>query len=268
MSRLYELGVLDIRDRLPRGTRPQTTGIRPAMSGTIHYNGPPVALADSARTTTEQWIQHFRGIAQYHVSKVWGTDRFGRPLYGHGIMYHAAALPDGTLVQLRDWDAELWHCANPSGNLSSIALHFAVGGAQDVTDAQWSAGTRFFEALGYDLGWPGRTVVFGHREWRRLDGVTQSPCPGPLLMKRLDLWRRRVEPSALRRFRVAVPRARVRQGPGTTFPVALGGMAVLPRGYEFDAHTITPGEVIAGSPDWAHMAGGLGFVHTSLLEAA
>jgi hypothetical protein len=261
MSRLLQLGMLDIRDRLPRGTRPQHTGVRPASSGTIHYNGPPVALANNPRATREQWIAHFRGIAQYHVGKVWGKDRLGRPLYGDGIMYHVAALPDGTLVQLRDWEAELWHCANAAGNAASIALHFAVGGAQDVTEAQWAAGAAFFDALIADCGWPGRSVIYGHREWRRLDGVTQSSCPGPVLFRRLQVWRGELRQTSS--YRVKVDAARVRNGSGTQYHI----LETLRRGATFPVDAIVNGQAVSGDRQWAHRQTG-GYVHMSLLEAA
>jgi len=63
--------------------------------------------------------------------------------------------------------------------------------------------------------------------------------------------------------------ARIRQGPGTTFPVA----ATLPDGYVFWSDGTTVGEAVAGNSNWVHFAGPtptipnpLGFVSMAICE--
>jgi hypothetical protein len=86
-----------------------------------------------------------------------------------------------------------------------------------------------------------------------------SACPGPHIMRRLNLWRDAKTISDLTRYSVSEPwGALVRQGPGTEFPVALSGKAKLPHTYVFDSDG-TNGE-------WVHLANHLGFVHQSVLS--
>lgn len=239
---------------------------------TLHYNGPPVALADREDANTGHWIDHWEGIARYHLKKNWGSA--SRPVYGNGVMYHYAFLPDGTRLNLFPEEYARWHCANEDGNATSLAIAFAVGGAQDVTDAQWEAAMAFcLDRMAHYRMQGGRNAVRGHREWPRYNEtgkrVANSPCPGPVLMRRLTLWRDFITAPTLLRYTV-VPAVgvNVREGPGTSFPIALAGKARLSAGYTLDADKIVTGERVESldSDQWAHLANGLGFVALPLLK--
>lgn len=170
--------VQDIRSQLVR--RGWDIGSQPTKNRvTLHYNGP----AARQQSTSEAWIRHLQGIAQYHHDKVWGYNRQREPLYGDGIMYHFAVDSLGNVYQMRDPDAVLWHCGNTTGNYRSVAIHLPLGGNQDVTDAQWNATVRLCDALIDYYGMPGRECVLGHFEW------SKSLCPGPHIIRRLRAYR-------------------------------------------------------------------------------
>ncbi len=259
--KLSDLPILDLRSQLPRAA--WTLGRNAAKtSATLHYNGPPV----TNRTRAGE-IHQLIEDAKWHMRK----DAFGAGAAGDGIQYPLAVLSDGTICQLRDFDAVLWHCANAGGNETSMAVHLPLGGAQDVTPPQWSSATLLFEALGTTYGF-GRAAVLGHKEWpkyQRIKGVLtrvrNSDCPGPVLMTRLNAWR---DGNDLTRWRVVYNNANVREGPGTSFPVALGGKAVLKSGQTFMGNNITLGDYIGGSNWWIHRADGVGFIHSSLVHQA
>lgn len=257
MTRLATLGLGDLRRDLPRrsweiGRNAHKTTI------TLHYNGPAVANRTHAAE-----IAQLIGDARYHMR----PGGVGAANGADGIQYHLAILSDGTFYQLRDLDAELWHCANAAGNSSSIAIHLPLGGTQDATAPQWQAFGVLSDALIADYRMAGRSAVRGHREWPRSDGKPQSTCPGPLLMARLIDWRqtRTSEPACLR-FRVIVDVVNIREGKGTQYPVALHGTATLARGTVFDASEIVIGTPVAGDPRWVHRADQIGFVHMSCVE--
>lgn len=241
---LWGIEFLDLRDVLPHAN--WTIGARGGLptGQTLHYNGPPV----KNRTHAGEIAQLIED-ARWHMRK----DAFGPGSPGDGLQYHLAVLSDGTPVQCRDPLRVLWHCANATGNRWSLSLHLPLGGAQDATDAQWAMTARIFEAAGQYYGWR-RTAVKGHREWPRLDGISQSACPGPPLTKRLNAWR---NVPISRRYRVAASDgANVRTGPGLGYAIA----KVYPLGHEFDAVTV------AALPNWLHSADGYGFVHSSIVE--
>lgn len=245
--------MIDLRDKLPRaawsiGRRYQAPG-----GATIHYNGPPVGGAGDP----DREIAQLAVDARYHM----------RPpaaggIGGDGIQYHYAVLSSGLVCQLRDETAILWHCANARGNQTHIAIHLPLGGAQNATERQWRATTDLFNQLALRYGWPSRSVILGHREWPRSDGKRQKECPGPLIFRRLTLWRGELAPSSARSFRIAVDVANVRQGPGTAFKVA-GQMRA---GELLIADAIVSGATVGGDTRWAHRSDGLGFVHWSCLE--
>lgn len=262
---LRDLPIIDVVSQLPQRPGAPLRAVGGLTSGTLHYNGPATTCAASWPSAWE--IAHLKGIAQYHVSKDWSSNGSGD--YGHGIMYDFAVFPSGRLYKLRPLNHELWHCANRSGNLTSIAVHMPIGGAQDATPAAWQAFDRLAQALMGEFHF-GRDRVFGHTEWPkytvrggRLVQIPNSPCPGPLLMRRLKAWRVQGE---LRRWRVIVPDSVVREGPGRQFPIALGGRGRYAVGHQFDSDTVTIGEVIAGSSEWLHRVDGIGFMHRSLVE--
>jgi hypothetical protein len=247
--RLAELGIRDIRAELPT-TSPRRPGRRrrPVQSVTLHYNGPPVSVLGSP--TAER----------RHIVKVDAPDH-QRRLGADSLQYHYCVLSDGQILLSRDPELTAWHCGVTEGNETSLAIHLPLGGLQDATPVQWAATTRLFEALIAEHKLAGRQSVRGHREWK------DTLCPGPHLTRRLEAWRAGSRPDGgLYRIRGDVAAANVREGPGTHFPVALGGRAQMWPGDVIDADAITEGEAVGGDKRWLHRRDGLGFVHYSLVE--
>ena len=265
---LAAFDLADLRDDLPqRSTGVEYRDITAINGATAHYNGPPT----SVRPNRDSEVAYYHSIAQYHVDKVWATTARGVPIHGAGIMYGFGIGPSGTLYWLRHLEAVTWHCANQYGNTRSLPFQLPLGGNQDATPDQWETAVRFMDAMGGVFGFD-RKAIKGHREWPkyeyrggRLVQVPNSPCPGPLLMRRLELYRR--GPEAVQ-YRVIAPAGlKVRQGPAATFDVALGGKAVMPQGHRFIGDTIVPdGEPVDGDPRWVHRIDGLGFMPMAWLE--
>jgi hypothetical protein len=67
-------------------------------------------------------------------------------------------------------------------------------------------------------------------------------------------------------YQLTVPVVRVREGPGTNFPVALGGAAQIPRDAPLAIDTISDGEVILDNPWWGHLQTQLGFISMCVLQ--
>lgn len=247
--RLADLGIRDVRAQLPtireRRPNPRTGAVR---SATLHYNGPAV----SAFGNPAAELRHIVTVdAPNHQQR----------LQADSLQYHYCVLSDGQILLARDPKLPAWHCGVTEGNQTSLAVHLPLGGLQDATPAQWAATTRLFEALITEHRLAGRQVVRGHREWK------STACPGPHLTRRLDAWRSQLPPAGgLYRIRADVAAANVRQGPGTAFPVALGGKAVMWPGDVLDADAVTQGEAVGGDTRWLHRRDGLGFVHHSLVE--
>jgi len=250
--------VLDLRDKLPRAA--WTIGQRGSAptGATLHYNGPPVAVVGDPAGEQRQ----LAADARYHM----------RPdtLRADGIQYHYAVLSDGTICQLRDETAVLWHCANGIGNNWHLAIHLPLGGTQAPAPAQWAATTDLFLQLIARYGWVGRGAIVGHREWPRLDGKPQKSCPGPIVFRQLLLWRGAHD--LPRRYRASYDYTNVRQGPATSYRVAIAGDGTriqLSRGAIVLVDSVIDGVPPSGSTDrrWAHLADQSGFVHASLLEA-
>src|SRR4051794_32389979 len=135
MTALAQLNILDLRAQLPRNPRadPDLGTFAAKTSVTLHYNGPAVRGAGNRDEEIHQLVMD----AAYHIGKIWGYSA-GRALYGNGIMYHFAVLSDGTICQLRNLDCILWHCANGSGNRTSMSVHLPLGEGQPPTPAQWA----------------------------------------------------------------------------------------------------------------------------------
>lgn len=239
----------DLRDKLPRATWSIGTRHGNPAGATLHYNGPPVSLFGNPTTEVAQLASD----ARYHMR----PDLIG----GDGIQYHYAILSDGDVCQLRDETAILWHSANAVGNNTHLALHLPLGGAQQPTAAQWKATTDLFDVLISRYHWSGRSVILGHREWPRSDGKPQKSCPGPIVFRRLELWRGALDHGTTNtRYRVgrAFPTVNVRQGPGTSYKVA----------GQMHAGDYLSADAIVSGGQWAHRADGLGFVAMRLLEIA
>jgi hypothetical protein len=249
---LTSLNIIDLRPRLPvirdRVPRPRTG--KPTTI-TLHYNGPAVRGAGDPDAELRQIIA---------VDAPWHQQNPN--IRGDSLQYHLCVLSDGTIYQTRDLGLPASHAGHAEANRSSIAVHLPLGGLQDATAAQWRATEALFAALVAEYGMRGgRAAVRGHQEWKATE------CPGPRLMPRLVAWREGVAPTgAFYRIRADVPAANVREGPGTRFPVALGGKAKMYPGDVLDADAITQGDPVGGDPAWAHRRDGVGFVHMSLLE--
>jgi hypothetical protein len=240
------LGVRDLRPRLPvianRVPAPRRV---PVASLTLHYNGPAVSgFGDPVRELR-------------HVVDVDVPNHQAR-LNADSLQYHFVVPSDGQIWQARDLRLPAAHCGHAEGNRSSLAIHLPLGGVQDATDAQWAATLRLSEALIATYRLPGRAAVRLHAEWK------DTACPGPHLTRRLRAWRDGAAPGGLFRIRPDVAAANVREGPGTSFPVALGGKAQMWPGDVLDADALVVGEAVGGSATWLHRRDGLGFVHRSL----
>lgn len=236
----------DYINALPHADHWYTPRIEQVRGITLHYNGP--AVKDRSRAGE---LRQLAGDAKYH-RRAGVISRFG----ADGLQYHAVGLADGTILQTRPFDRQAWHCHNELGNTTHLAYHMPLGGQQDCTDVQWQAFQWFVESRGFTPA-----NVEPHCNW------FATACPGPFLLARLVNWQRGIT-QARGRFRVTHWAANVREGPGTGFPVALHGTAVLPPGHVFDADAIVSGTVHDGDPRWVHRADDLGFVHMSLLEVA
>lgn len=250
--RLSDLHIRDLRPQLPviKERRPKPRRGTPT-SVTLHYNGPAVAAHGKPAAELRHIIQ---------VDAPWHQNN--PKIRGDGLQYHLCVLSDGSIYQTRNLDLPAWHCGDAVGNASSLAVHLPLGGTQDATPAQWAATEQLFLALIAEYGMPGdRQAVKGHDAW------SDTLCPGPQLKRRLVAWRQGAAPAGgLFRIRTDVPAANVREGPGTGFPIALGGKARMWPGDVVDADALVEGEAVGGDRVWLHRRDGVGFVHRSLVE--
>lgn len=247
MAWLANLGVIDIRDQLPRaawsiGTRAETTSL------TWHYNGPPVPVD---RQIGAGLITQLQADAAWQMRPGWGGTIDG----ADGLMYHLVFAADGVVYQTRDLDDLLWHCAHQDGNAHGLALHVPIGIGQWPTIDQLASLFRVSNQLRARYSIP-LDRVLGHLEWKHA-----TACPGPQLMQHLASYRAHLPPwvaptptpPGLRRWRITdtlgVP-ARVRQGPGTRFPIA----GRLKPGTEIFVDVVKTGEAVEGNTAWVHMA--------------
>lgn len=246
-EQLADLGVIDIRDQLPRaawsiGTRAATTSL------TWHYNGPPVPVD---RQIGAGLIAQLQADAAWQRRPGWGGTIDG----ADGLMYHLVFAADGVVYQTRDLDDLLWHCAHQDGNAHGLALHVPIGVGQAPTAPQLASLFRMSQYLRTRFAIP-LTRVLGHLEWKHA-----TACPGPQLMQALSGYRTglrpliipTVVPPTLRRWRVRADlgtTARVRQGPGQSFPIA-GRFKPDTLVY---VDVVQQGQRINGVADWVHMA--------------
>lgn len=231
--------LIDYRANLPRASWSIGTRRGNPTSATLHYNGPPVY-----RNPYDQLVID----AQYHL---------GPYLQADGLQYHLAIMPNGEVLQCRDLDAVLWHCANQHGNKYSMSVHIPIGGNQQPTEPQWQSAIEVFAWM-HERWNIARNRIYGHYEWPRSDGKPQSACPGPHLKRRLIAWRDDLTGF----YEVITATANVRQAPTTNASIA----AVYPQGHWFEADSIKTGQVIGGDGVWLHSADGRGFVHRSVVR--
>lgn len=248
--RLADLPILDLRPRLSvtaSASRRPRRG--PVTGATLHYNGPSLPFAGDP----QREINHIINVdVPNHQARI-GAD---------SLMYHFVILSDGAIYQTRNLELIAWHAAHQIPNESHLAIHLPLGGTQDTKARQWERTVQLLEALADTYRFP-RSAVRGHKEW------SATACPGPRLMPRLIAWRedRPAPDGGFFRIRRDVAQANVRQGPGTRFPIALDGKAVMWPGDTLDADAVVVGDVVGSEPRWAHRRDGVGFVHWSLLEA-
>lgn len=257
---LAELNIRDIRAQLPRadwiiGLRDGTTSI------TVHYNGPPLP---PERQRGDGLIAQLQGDARYHMTPGWGGTVNGSP----HIAYHYCVASDGVIYQLCSDREILWHCGHQDGNSHGLAIHFPLGGDQDATAIQWSRGLQLIDALCLFYNVP-RARVFGHLEWKHA-----TACPGQL-QPHVEAYRGAAQPPAptivpgLRQFQISpnlAASARVRQGPGVSFPIA----GHMKPGTILFVDVVKNGDTVDGNPHWVHMArvpneqADLGFISETL----
>lgn len=183
MTEVEKLTISDLRPRLsvipnPKELRDKGIISRKARRGTIqgvtfHYNGPSIGFRSDYRRVLDF-------IAKVDVPN--HQQRIG----ADSLQYHFVILDDGSIWQTRDLGLIAWHCGHPWANEYTIAVHFPVGGIQDVTEAAWASGVRLAEALRADNGF-GKQMVRGHKEWGK------SECPGTKIQPRIEAYRKTVE---------------------------------------------------------------------------
>ena len=230
---------IDYRSKLARakwsiGTRPRTRYF------TLHYNGPSVKAYGNPKGE----IAQLEFDARFHM---------GTYLNADGIQYHGATLSDDTNLQLRDWEAKLWHCGNYVGNEESIAWTVVFGGTQRANVRMLrSIFQVVFPAFQREYGI--LTInVKGHKEWKK------TLCPGTLFGNLID-WRNNQQPETLLMWFETVVNVNVREAPDVKSPVALNGNAVIPRGTTFGVDSIVKGVPFQGVDLYIHRADNLGFM--------
>lgn len=264
MSFFSDLGVIDIRDKLPHrnwiiGERAATT------SDTWHYNGPAVAPAQ----------QHGAGLiaqliadSNWQMRASWGGTKDGAP----HLMYHLVFDADGTIYQTAGEQELLWHCAHADGNDHGFAWHLPIGEGQEPTPQQLASLFRASDLSRARYGFGFERVV-GHLEWKHA-----TACPGPRVMAHLNAYRAHQAPiivptptpAGMRRFKLqAADKVNVRQGPALTFPIAgtlKGGTIVFVDVVKTDGGYVGS----KANPNWVHMAkvgneqADLGFISETL----
>jgi hypothetical protein len=226
--------------------------------------------------TPEQWIEHLKFIATFHRQH----------LGENTIAYHYVIDAQGRVYQCRDDTEHTWHCANWTGNTSSIAVHFPLGGTQDATDAQWQALLDLTTLLAQRHGFSPDNL-YSHREWPHGDGavqpgrwVGQTSCFGAPLNVRLKQHRTRAGEgtvlerfSPLRTYRVVhgIDFAAIRESWSIESPIADEEKAQLVPGAHFLAGAMLHGQDLGGNSTWVWVveAGEYrepGFIHSSIVE--
>lgn len=209
---------------------------------TVHYNGPPVNGVGNPESEITQLI----GDSKWHMR----PGALGAGNGGDGIQYHGATLSDGTHIQLRDLNAQLWHCHNVEGNKFSLSWHVPIGGKQEMTAIQQNALfadliPSMMKEYGFD-----RFAVRGHMEWH------PTSCPGTI-MPLIKAWRTHSQ------YFVTQSEVNVREKPDSRTPAKL--LRVLPQGVTFKAVAITEGAAYNYNKYYVLHPNG-GYIHTSVLK--
>lgn len=239
---------LDYRSRMPRakwsiGTRSETRYF------TLHYNGPAVKAAGKPAGE----IAQLQFDAKWHMR----PGALGSPIGGDGIQYHGATLCNGINLQLRDWNALLWHCGNRIGNERSVAWHVPIGSIQQPS---WQQIHQLFDVVipafqrEYHIT---HVAVKGHLEWKPTD------CPGVPLFQLLMHWRaNHATPMPLTWYKT-LANVYVRESP-EVLPnkanVALDGTALIEKDTTFAVDAIVKGVPYQGIDTYVHRADQLGFM--------
>jgi hypothetical protein len=272
MKKEMTLDIIDLRGSLPATANTKRTPTHPKRSVTAHYNGPALDVFEAQQS----WVKHLDFIARYHRTH----------LGENTIAYHYVIDAQGRVYQCRDDTDHTWHCANWTGNTSSIAVHFPLGGTQDATDIQWQRLLELTELLAQRHGFSPKNL-YSHREWPHDDGpvqpgrwVGQTNCFGAPLTVRLK--QHRIGPDdnevlerfvPLRAYRVihGIDFANIREGWSTDYPIADIGRAQLVPGAHFLAGALLHGQPLGGNHVWVWVveAGEYrepGFIHSSIVE--
>lgn len=238
--------IIDYRNDLAKAPQYHIgTRIGPATYFTLHYNGPRV----KGYGNPDSELAQLRFDAKYHISKNWSNSP-GHIVRGDGIMYHGATLSNGKHYQLRDFDAQLFHCGVAEGNHKSISWHVPLG-LDQVPTPQLVTG--LYQIFNYFRELYGIEVAHfkAHQEWKPTD------CPGIHLLNVLKSWRLNNR-SRLTRIYTTLANLNVRQKPSDDLvsnPIA----GVIPRGTQISVDAIV-------AEHWAHLASEWGFVHTDFIR--
>jgi hypothetical protein len=166
--------IIDISKDLPRAN-PQNVEYRALAEidrGVWHYDD---VLAP------EQYdpVARYKAQARYHIDKVWGRDRRGRPVHGFGLMYHFRVSRDGRIWQTQPLEIVTWHARG--ANTRALAICGDLGEHQAPSEAQLRSMVALSDWLTYDRADIniGRAGWWGHGELVA-DG-NDTKCPAAFL---------------------------------------------------------------------------------------
>jgi hypothetical protein len=154
------LNIVDLRGQLYTNPNGGPNATSPKNGAIVHYNGPP---------PNPDAVTQYTNDAVYHANKDWGSGNFG-----DGIMYHYGIGGDGTVYQLRNENATLWHCGSWPENATYTAINVNIGDGQHASAEQLSSLADLLAFLEARDGF-GRDSVKGHQE------VSPTACPGSLM---------------------------------------------------------------------------------------
>lgn len=150
--------------------------------------------------------------------------------------------------------------SNP--NYYTISMEEAGWHNRPRTPAQIATRARLLQWLGDTLGqvWTPMQNLIGHCH---ISPVSRQFCPGPFVDFNQVAAAGNERPF-VGSVTVLADVARIRQGPGTGFPVADRVSA----GARLGIDNGLMGEVVNGTPLWFHLKSGLGFIHSSLVKVS